>query len=468
MTGTTQVTASIRCRTISLVRLAMLLLGMTSGTVGCGALDVSDPTAVEESELNDAAGAALLRSEAIRAMAAATDDGAYWSGLLADEFLYDRPGYEDPLVSASELLDRRESAQFEALPFGAANSYEAWQGVRLAATVALPKLRAYAAAPAAKAGEMLAMRGYAALRLAEDFCPGFPLHDLVDGKAVFGPPLSTQEALTKALADFDSAVAAAIDSARVLHLAQVGRARALLALGRITEAGSAVDGVPTGYAATAEYFGSGSTTQQNYYLVFGLLLTASVADQEGGTGINFIAAADPRVLVDTLRAPSADAIGIYGSAKYRTTDAPIVLASGIEARLVEAEAALAANPENGSWLRILNALRTSCTSADPMPCPNPAPAGTGNVAGLPPLTDPSTTAARQDLLFRERAFWLFATGHRLADLRRLVQVYGRHPEDVFPSGTYHRGGPYGTGTSIPFPAANDRKINPAVTGCTSR
>src|SRR3989454_10277079 len=34
------------------------------------------------------------------------------------------------------------------------------------------------------------------------------------------------------------------------------------------------------------------------------------------------------------------------------------------------------------------------------------------------LADPNTLAGRTDLLFRERAFWLFATGHRLRDLRR--------------------------------------------------
>ena len=30
-----------------------------------------------------------------------------------------------------------------------------------------------------------------------------------------------------------------------------------------------------------------------------------------------------------------------------------------------------------------------------------------------------------DLLFSERAFWMFATGHRLGDMRRLIRQYGR-------------------------------------------
>jgi len=36
-----------------------------------------------------------------------------------------------------------------------------------------------------------------------------------------------------------------------------------------------------------------------------------------------------------------------------------VLASGVEARLIEAEAALQANPDDGQWLAKLNALRTA-------------------------------------------------------------------------------------------------------------
>jgi len=71
-----------------------------------------------------------------------------------------------------------------------------------------------------------------------------------------------------------------------------------------------------------------------------------------------------------------------------------------------------------------------------------------------------------DLHFRERAFWLFATGHRLGDLRRLVQQYGRSSENVFPTGAYWRGGVYGTGTSLPLP--NDESTaSPGVTGCVS-
>ena len=84
----------------------------------------------------------------------------------------------------------------------------------------------------------------------------------------------------------------------------------------------------------------------------------------------------------------------------------------------------------GGWLARLNALRAT-------------------VPGLVPLTDPGTTAARQDLHFSERAFWLFATGHRLGDLRRLIRQYDRDPESVFPSGIYFKNDVYGQDVNFP-------------------
>ena len=85
------------------------------------------------------------------------------------------------------------------------------------------------------------------------------------------------------------------------------------------------------------------------------------------------------------------------------------------------------------------------------------------------LADPGATpdtAARTNLTFRERGFWLFGTGHRLSDLRRLVRQYGRAVETVFPTGTYMKGGTYGTDVNIPVPT--DEQNNPSFKGCIDR
>lgn len=57
---------------------------------------------------------------------------------------------------------------------------------------------------------------------------------------------------------------------------------------------------------------------------------------------------------------------------------------------------------------------------------------------LPDLIDPrqdadGTDSLRVDFLFHEQAFWLYLTGHRQGDLRRLAQAYHRSTELIYPS-----------------------------------
>jgi hypothetical protein len=155
--------------------------------------------------------------------------------------------------------------------------------------------------------------------------------------------------------------------------------------------------------------------------------------------------------------------------------APLVLASGVEARLIEAEAALQSG--SATWLSILNTLRTS-GSFTTAPSSDPDSvgvidttwhAGTGGVGGLRPLTDPGSDSARVTLLFHERAYWLFLTGERQGDLRRLVRNYGRDPETVYPTGAYPIGvqlPQYGRDVSVNI--SQDEYLNPKFTGCLSR
>src|SRR4029078_1482535 len=113
---------------------------------------------------------------------------------------------------------------------------------------------------------------------------------------------------------------------------------------------------------------------------------------------------------------------------------------------IEAEAQLAAG-NTGSFLATLNAARAT-------------------VSGLAPLTDPVTASARQDMLFRERAFWMYTTAHRLGDMRRLIRQYGRSTESVFPTGAYFKGGSYGT--DVTLVTSQQKTNNPNWTACTDK
>ncbi|MDX1494092.1 MAG: hypothetical protein R3253_08545, partial [Longimicrobiales bacterium] len=170
----------------------------------------------------------------------------------------------------------------------------------------------------------------------------------------------------------------------------------------------------------------------------------SLSDMEGGNGIAFRSAGDSRVpWEDSGEFGFDEETPLYHQLKYDSWDDDVVLASGVEARLIEAEADLANGGTN--WLTILNDLRTA--------------------EGLGTLTDPGTDPARVDMLFEERARWMFGTAHRLGDLRRLVRQYGRDQATVFPTGPFFKGGTYGSDVNFPVPF--EELENPELSGLTS-
>jgi hypothetical protein len=130
------------------------------------------------------------------------------------------------------------------------------------------------------------------------------------------------------------------------------------------------------------------------------------------------------------------------------------MVSGVDARLIEAEAALNANNFAG-MTTILNDLRAS-----------PPKIGTFQPTAMAALATPATFADATNLFFREKAFWTFGRGQRLNDLRRLVRQYDRPQQNVFPSGQHYKGGSYGSDVNFPVPDAE--RVNPQFQGCLDR
>jgi hypothetical protein len=280
----------------------------------------------------------------------------------------------------------------------------------------------------------LAIAAYSYILLGENFCSGVPVSTLTDaGGTEFGPPLTTEQLFTEAIERFDAAIAASEADSPQQYLATVGKARALLNLDRAADAAAVAAEVPDDFVFEIEHSDNTARQENGVFAYVNIQGRWTVADNEGGTGLPYRSAADPRI---TFELDPDDGVGFDGvtpmfhQLKYPERNVDVVLASGTEARLIEAEAQLEAGDVNG-WLGTLNALRTA--------------------AGLGQLTDPGTTAARVDLTFRERAFWLWLTAHRLGDLRRLVRQYGRAANSVFPTGGYSQGGTYGDDVSLPIP-----------------
>ena len=292
--------------------------------------------------------------------------------------------------------------------------------------------------------------GFATIMFGENYCSGVPFSTLTDaGQAEYGMPLTTAEIFERAVGKFDAALALPEITAEYENLALVGKARAHLNLGEYTEAAAAAAQVDAGF----EYLiaASATTTRQNngVWVFFQNTERLTLVNNEGVNGLDFLAANDPRIPYDE---DVASGFGFDGETDYveqrlypdRDSDVP--LATGIEAQLIVAEAQLN-GAVAGDFVATLNAIRVA-----------------NGMAG--DLTDPGTAAGQENLLFRERAFWLFLTSHRLGDLRRLVRQYGRAEDAVFPTGEWHKGGPYGPDMNMPVPLIEEN--NPNFTGCIDR
>lgn len=332
--------------------------------------------------------------------------------------------------------------------------------------------------------EALNLGALSLILMAENYCGAVPIsRETSPGVFEYGSALTTRELFLRALAKADSALAHASAAATVgaaaaktaqLQLARVVRARALLNLDSIPAAGANLGEaeVPT----TFQYFFKHSevTGRQNNGT---WATTASVArfgvpDLEGTNGLPFrsegdVANANNDPRVGNARRTGAG-VGFDGvtpqwiQSKHGKRDTLAIIADGVEARLIQAEVALRGG-DYPTALIIMNALRSNTQLAR---LRGYVDAGQ-QPRTLPALLPAATLAAQEDQLFKERAYWLYLTSHRLGDLRRLVRDYGRGAETVFPTGTYHKPGTYGTDVNSPIPQAEDNNPNFERSACVT-
>ena len=435
--------------------LACLVAALSLGACKADKLLNTDaPDVIDPAALNTAQGAVAQYNGAMGDFALAADGGAGPSGVLgiveAIAWFTDeaRFGGTPPEVKQMDLRAVREEAA-------------AWQATYLDLHRAREGTERAAQALAtfnktdSRIGEMYAVSALVHILLGEAYCSGVPF-STTQPDLTYGDPQTTSQIflraisrldLAKQIANSDTGVAFAV----VKNLEAVLRGRALLNLAKtpadFAAAGAAVAAVPTSFVY--QTYHSTATLRENNFMYQDIFNAdrLSVSDTEGANGLNFASAGDPRVPVLSSGLSRFDNVTpMVRFLKYSSLSSPVVHASGIEARLIEAEAALAAG-DNATWLAKLNQARATMSS-------------------LAPLTDPGPTG-RVDLMFRERAFWLFMTGHRLGDLRRLVRQYGRGAETVFPTGAYHKDNLVrGTDVNIVIPISE--RNNPKYHGCIDR
>jgi hypothetical protein len=433
-------------------------------------LQATDPDIINPSDVNNPDGAdalrvgALARLTQLTASAPANAEGVWFmGGLLADEW---KSG--DTFSQRDETDKRTESFDNSIITAG----YRYIHRSRISANQAITALRQFKPSPAWGIGQMYFVRGYAELLSAENFCNGQPFSDGSTGDILEGPPITVAAAFARAIVSADSGLIAIggatdVSSARIINALKVTKARALMGLGgaaNYAAARTALAGIPTTFTYDVTF--AQVSGDNGIWALNNSAKRYVVGDSFDASGIiknalPFISARDPRVPTSgTGKAfdsstPFTQQLIWASAGSVPGREDPVAVVNGIDARLIESEVQLSQGDFAG-WLATLNSLRTGPTQLSQ----------SISIKNMTALADPGTAASRIDLQFREKAFWTFARGERLGDLRRLIRQYGRTQDQVFPTGTFFKAGAYGADVNLLVPQAETN--NTLFTACTNR
>jgi hypothetical protein len=439
-------------------------------------LQPQNPGIVDQSAAGSPAAAAALKVGAMGALKRVYADPAprgfggssIWeaSALMSDEFM------NSDFQNSQNDVDARTMS-----PDNEVSDYTRLTQARGYIRDAISAEQKYEPQKTADIGELYMAMSFIEMTLAENFCNGLPLGANAQGVVDYsGPdfkPRTDAEVYDVALTHIDSALtivgaATDVNSVAVHNALVIIKARILVDKGgQFAQAASLVGPVATSYSYLFITQASSNNDDSGFWTLNNSISRMSVGDSTvtylGKTVrtlnvIPFASLNDPRVPIlkgtDAKLSAEDGSTPLFIQQIYKGRDDPVPMVSGLDARLIEAEAKLQANDIAG-MMTILNALRAA-----------PPKIGNFQPATMPALPTPATKDAAIDLFFREKALWQFARGQRLSDLRRLVRQYGRAQDKVFPTGEHYKGGTYGSDTSFPVPDAE--LVNPQFTGCLDR
>jgi hypothetical protein len=391
---------------------------------------------------------------------------AGFGGIFTDEFLD-----EDTFPTRNEMNTRDATAQNQSI----AGVFQNLGAVHNDAQRALVQFNLYGPSTTGQA-EMNNVDGYIYIYVAEHFCSGVPfsLINIANGQVTNGAFLTTPQMFDTALVRFHTAkTELAADTSddpalvqQQMEFATIGTARALLDLGQVALAADTAATI-TDPTFSYQIFESTNTTRQengiwNYSNV-NQNQAFSVGNFKNGTGLAFIgtdstfANGDPRVPWTLSPFPASNGNPIfYNQLKYPSANSNMIVGDYTEAQLIVAEGDIFAGNYAGG-LTIMNTLRANFLS--PVPLPHGFP------TTLPPLPNVGGSQKAQMLqLLHERAFWMYVTGHRLGDWRRMLRApYSGAPFSFVTTDFY----PMGPGLSpmLEFPTPQTTNPNPNYVAC---
>lgn len=408
-------------------------LALLAVTAACGSLlDVDIPSRVPASDAVVPANAAILMNSVIGEFECAFGGAVVSGGTLGDELANSSTG------NTTWQVDRRDIATSSTIstggcgglgPFGALNvtlwlSSELQKGLETWSDAQVTNRRQLLATNAAYAG-------YALVLLGEQMCTA-----TIDA----GPELTKAQVWTRAEERFTAAIAdaQASNTADILAMAYLGRARARLNQARFPEAAADARQIPANFVRNATF---SSADPRRFNPVFNSNnQTAGLTVGPVYRAMTFAGVRDPRVPVTNAnRTGSNNSDSLYLQTKYTSFASPIPIAKWAEAQLIIAEAELAAG-NLPAVVAIINTLHARTTPA------------------LPPFAATSAAEVRAQLTYERRAE-LFLESQHLGDYQRLSLPFVPATGAPFPFG----GGFYGTNRCFPLPDL-ERTTNPNLNG----
>lgn len=398
------------------------LVALPTLTACDGLLNVEIPGAVSEDDLNNSALARTLFNSGLGAFECAFGNYVATVGVLTEEYVVSSGWLNDNIWGWRGIETRTApgacSNNRNASGFGA---YTPLQGARFMLESTLERIEKFDPASVPGRDQMIttlnAYTGYTYTLLGEGFC-----EMAIDQ----GPVIQPAEVLRRAEAHFTEAInrSGAGSDANVRLLALLGRARVRLNLGNKSGAAADAAEIPEGWRYDAKYSTIQGSRENRVYNVTirNLFLSVSPAYRN----LTVAGEPDPRVpFVNTGLFGHDGTTQQFRQLKYPTADAPIALASWVEAKLIRAEALGGSDAVNE-----INQIRAA--------------------QGIAPLQG-HDVANMLPTILEERRRQLFSEGHRLNDMLR--------HKIPFPQGTNHKGQTYGPTTCLWLPD-QERDANP--------
>src|SRR5206468_1001292 len=312
----------------------VVLVGLVAA--GCdlfnNALQVQTPSNIPAGSLEVPANAGLLVNSAIGDFECAAGAYAVMSGLITDE-LKDATQTADryPYELRTMLSSDRRYAVNDCVALGV---YTPLQTARFSSANVLSLLNGWTVAQVPARDSLIATasayEGYSLVLLGEGFCTMVVSGLDANRQIVYGGEISRDSVFKLAVVAFSDAIAGG--NADIVNMARVGRARAYLDLGQPALARADAQLVPAAYLKVVSASGINSRRNNRVWQE-----NSATSDNTSLDAV-YRAMADPRVPFADKGKNSVTGIHLYRQLKDTSAGTSIRLASGDEARLINAEA----------------------------------------------------------------------------------------------------------------------------------